>query len=174
MDNSNLKPNVFRQGARKTLISGNKRQQQVAQQPFFVQPAELASVSTVKTESGSETINSDMDKMKGQQALEAKSQEEQDEIRNAHQMYSVRSSIKKALTTSTLHRLGSIFENESILLKIIIGLFFLTSTSICCYYVVKAIMTYAAYGNLTVGTTFYEIPAEFPGISLNKFYVKFI
>jgi hypothetical protein len=77
--------------------------------------------------------------------------------------------IKRALTSSTLHRLGSVAQNESLLLQFILGAVFLTSASFCVFYIVKAILFYAQYHVLTVGMINYEIPAEFP----SKFFVNF-
>jgi hypothetical protein len=71
--------------------------------------------------------------------------------------------IKKALTTSTLHRLGSVFENDSLPLKIILGFVFLACTAICLYYIIITIIAFAEYSVLTVGSIVYEVPAEFPG-----------
>jgi hypothetical protein len=71
--------------------------------------------------------------------------------------------IKKALTTSTLHRLGSIFDNESLPLQFIIGVLFSASAALCFYHIVNTIISFASNSVLTVSSINYEIPAEFPG-----------
>jgi hypothetical protein len=169
MQNSSLNPNVFRTGARKPLIVESQLQQQqqhTTPQMFLVQQSMNLENPTPNLDAKPDTAVGDLATLQAQQAAQAKEaelREEEDEITKADQMYSVRSYIKKALTTSTLHRLGSVFENESLPLKIILGMAFLASTGFCIYEIVKAIIAYASYANLTVGSIFYEVPAEFPG-----------
>jgi hypothetical protein len=72
--------------------------------------------------------------------------------------------IERAFTTSTLHRLGSVYENKSWPLKIILGVCFGTSVVYCTYQIIMTIINFAAYGVLTSSSVNYEIPAEFPGL----------
>jgi hypothetical protein len=71
--------------------------------------------------------------------------------------------IERALTKSTLHRLGSIYENKSWPLRILIGACFLASMVYCTYQIILTVINFASYNVLTVSSVYYEIPAEFPG-----------
>jgi hypothetical protein len=70
--------------------------------------------------------------------------------------------IHKALSSSTLHRLNSIFNNESLPLQIIIGVLFLTSALYCMHNIVIVFINYFQNNVLTVSSILSEIPDEFP------------
>jgi hypothetical protein len=76
--------------------------------------------------------------------------------------------VENALTKSTLHRLGAIYESDSWLLRIILGLCFLACMSYCIDQIITTILAYALYGSLTSSSVYYEIPAEFPGNIYNS------
>jgi hypothetical protein len=71
--------------------------------------------------------------------------------------------VDKAFTSSTVHRLGSIYSVDSWPLKIILGVFFLTSAGYCMYQIVNTIRAFSSFGVLTTTSYNNEIPAEFPG-----------
>jgi hypothetical protein len=90
-------------------------------------------------------------------------EKKEDDQSKTSALYQTLKYVKKTLTTSTLHRLGSIFDNESLLGAIIMALFFLTSAGVCMYYCIQTIVYYAQMNVGTSGATYYETPAEFPG-----------
>jgi hypothetical protein len=71
--------------------------------------------------------------------------------------------IEKAITSSTVHRLGSIYSVESWPLRFFLGAFFLLSASYCMLQIVNTIKNFASFGVLTTTSYNYQIPAEFPG-----------
>jgi hypothetical protein len=75
--------------------------------------------------------------------------------------------LQNALTHSTLHRLGRVFENESKIMQIMIGLFFLASTGCCVYYVIQTIIFLAEHNIVISLSIINETPSEFPGKNKN-------
>jgi hypothetical protein len=71
--------------------------------------------------------------------------------------------IEKAITSSTLHRIGSVCYNESFFLRILLGVAFVASAVYCVYSIVMVSINYLQFSVLTVSSINYEIPAEFPG-----------
>jgi hypothetical protein len=86
-----------------------------------------------------------------------------DEKENGKGENVVKGYLVKAITTSTLHRLGSIYELESRSLKLILSVLFLISTGYCVYEIVVNVIIYLQFSVLTTTSINYEIPAEFPG-----------
>jgi hypothetical protein len=74
--------------------------------------------------------------------------------------------VEDIIKGSTFHRLGAIYEAESLPLKIIIGTCFLACVGYCVYQIITTIIVFISYASLTSISVFYEIPAEFPGISV--------
>jgi hypothetical protein len=70
--------------------------------------------------------------------------------------------LSRAIRTTSIHRLGCIYELESKILKTILIFLFLLSASYCTYQILNTIIAYAVSGILTTTSYIYEIPAEFP------------
>ncbi len=74
--------------------------------------------------------------------------------------------LDRAIKTTTVHRIGLIYQIESRFLKCTLGALFILSAGYCTYQIVNTIITFSEFDVLTTTSYIYEIPAEFPGNKL--------
>ena len=78
---------------------------------------------------------------------------------------SYRAHLLEFLDRSTIHGIYDIYKVESILLKLFIGVCFLSSAGYCTYQVATTITNYLSYNVLTTHQVFTSVPAEFPVVA---------